>query len=57
MLHPDVADRAFKMIQTISDKHKGYMRTLDFDWYVLETYDSRYEIIQNVVPWLRIDFK
>lgn len=57
MINPKVYDRAFTMVQTIAKQHEGDMRTLDFDWYILEWYDSRNEIIQSPMPWLRIDFK
>ncbi len=59
MLNPKVFDRAFKMVQEIANKHEGDMRSLNFDWYVLELYDARSPdaLVQQPVPWLQIDFK
>lgn len=59
MLNPKIFDRAFTMVQTMVNKHEGDLRSVDFDWYVLELFDGRYPdvIIQQPVPWLRMDFK
>jgi hypothetical protein len=59
MLNPKVFDRAFNMVQTMVNKHEGDLRSVDFDWKVLELYDARYpdSLIQQPVPWLRMDFK
>lgn len=48
-----------KMFTNAINQHGDSLRTADFDWYIVELYDARYNdgLIQHAVPWCRLDFK
>jgi hypothetical protein len=49
---------ASKMFTDAINKHGDELRTADFDWYMVETFDARSGFfIQELVPWCRLDFK
>jgi hypothetical protein len=52
-------ERASKMFTDSINRHGDDLRTADFDWYVVELFDARYpeQLIQQLVPWCRLDFK
>jgi len=59
MVPSKMFDRANTMFTTMINKHAEDLRTADYDWYVIETFDPRYpdQLIQSIVPWVRLDFK
>lgn len=48
---------AFKMAQTMYNKHSEDIDTFVFDYKIQELYDANGEIYQQLTPFLLIDFK